>query len=212
MGNKASRVGRLASPLDLLQRIVQPLLNLIRLIKSSVRQSSFQYFYRWRQYEHSLSLWESFAEFFSALDVDVQKWDSIFGLDLHDRRLGRSIEVTMYFKPLNEQILLNHFLELFLLYEIIVLSINLAFSRISSRERYTESELARVLLGQVLDQSSFTDARRANNDEWFELLDLSLSAQIDFSESNLLVSLHLGKQLDIRECIYNLILHQVRIV
>ena len=133
-------------------------------------------------------------------------------MDLHDRGLGGSIEVTMHFKPLNEQLLLNHFLELFLLNEIVVLSIHLAFSRISSRERYTESELARVLLGQLLDQCSFTGARRANNDEWFELLDLSLGAQFDFSESNLLVGLHLGKQLDIRECIDDLILRQVRVV
>ena len=62
-----------------------------------------------------------------SLDIDVQQRDLLSCLNLLDLGLGRSIHVTVNFRPFNELIVVDHLLELLFLDKVVIDSVDFTF-------------------------------------------------------------------------------------
>ena len=100
------------------------------------------------------------------MNIYVEEWNLLRSLDLGNLRLRRPVHVCMDLAVLNELFLCNHLLEIILCNEVVVGAIYLTFTGCSSRVGHAKAKLVRVEhVRQLLDDRSFTDARRSTHDQ-----------------------------------------------
>ena len=105
--------------------------------------------WRWAD-EDEVGFREYRIDFLCSLDVNIKECYQLLLLELVNLGLLRAVKIRMYMAILDEFIASYLSIKSFMINEMVVLSINLAFSWLASGERHTEAKFFSVLLEDMV--------------------------------------------------------------
>ena len=164
---------------DLANRIINALLNDLRLVSVSLQQAWVEFRYRRRAHKYKVCFGKDGMDLFCTLNVYVKQSNQFLFFEFIELCLLRAIEICMDLAVLNKFISFNLRLESGMVHEMIVLPIDFSLTWRASCVGDTKSESFTILFENFIHQCSFSCTWRSNNSQRLEKCLLSRKMLIE---------------------------------